>query len=85
MSDARIYGTNWRGEPMVLVHAETGYPVEVDEKVYDFRGDPAYILNGRAPHKAESTGRVSVLVLDEEGYYTPEFFPSVFNLKWARI
>ena len=80
-----VYGTDWQGKPCVLVHDATGYPVEIDEKVYDFRGEPAYINGGTAPRTPESTGRVHVYIHDEEGTYFPEFFPGVYGLKWRRL
>jgi hypothetical protein len=59
---------NW-----ILVHADTGVPVQEGEKIDDF-----HIKGGWPPHKPSSTGKVWI----EE--YSQEYFPNVFKLKWIQ-
>lgn len=58
----------------VCVLTKDGQPVAKGSTHNSFRGEPATIDGGTAPHKASSTGFVST----SRG----EYGPTVFGMKW---
>lgn len=70
---------------MKLVHDETLKPVGIGDRVVDFRGEEAIIVDMQEPHHSGSTGRVYVREIGPSG--EPDgpsqgYYPSVYNLKW---
>ena len=76
MNKLDSYGIGYK-----LIDATTGADVNVGDKVFSFRGEPAVIVDASPPHKPSSTGKVIVVNMPEEG--TSEYYPGVFNLKWV--
>ena len=76
-----IRAVGWTSDFFALVDSD-GFPVVAGQVVTDFRGEKHRVEGGRAPHKPESTGRVSVY----RGRTTlvNEFYPSVFGLRWVK-
>jgi len=86
--DMVITATDWEGKENTLVYEKSLNPVCVGQKAKSFRGDIYTVLDGRAPHKPSSTGKIyvtKVLSRGEYEEYSPrvrEFFPNVFKMKW---
>lgn len=72
-----ITGTDWQGDYCELVDLD-GEQVYLGDVVTDFRGTQEPIAGGFPPHKIESQGKVWT---DNFG---PQYYPSVFNLKWVK-
>jgi hypothetical protein len=74
MQSKYVTSIDWSQKACVLT-TEDGQPVEMGQVVLSFRGEPAKVTGGSAPHKSSSTGRVDT---DRGSYY-----PSVYGLKWT--
>lgn len=66
----------------VLVHKDTGIPVEEGETLTDFRGDTAIFCYGEEPRHPGSTGRAYVR---EDGCDPFGYYPSVYDLEWRDL
>ena len=61
---------------------KNGKEIKVGDEVVDFRGDKAVVTGWLKPKHAGSTGRVSV---KEDGGFTMDYFPSVYDLHWEGL
>jgi hypothetical protein len=64
---------------MILVHKHTGKPVEVGQKLIDFRGDEATVTGMEEPRHLGSTGRIHVWL--PQGYHAA-YYPNVYDCEW---
>ena len=87
-----IIQENWNGDLVVLKTitrpSGRGKIVEIgDILVSNKEGERYRIVGARAPHKPESTGRISVKSLyrydPDERDWTHEYFPGVLDLEWV--
>lgn len=62
---------------MRLISNDTSREIHIGDTVVDFRGDPVIVTGFTAPHKAGSTGRVTLMEDGREGSY----FPGVINAR----
>jgi len=84
---------NWEGKSVKLMQLnDDGFPereVKEGDEVVTFEGEVWVVTPGvgAPPHKPASTGRiwVSTPKRDEDGDWTREFFPGVFNCKWVEV
>lgn len=68
---------------LVLVETASGNTVKTGMRLLSYKNEVYELVSFRAPHGAESTGRVVVRHCDSGG--TREFFPSVFGLEIQEI
>lgn len=65
---------------MRLVYEETGKEVKVGDKAVTFRGEPVEVTYFREPHKASSSGKVSVK--REGASMSMEYYVGVIGAEW---
>lgn len=71
---------NWQGQLMFLMGPNGR--VQVGDHVTSSKGEIEMVIDGEAPHKPSSTGRVHTQ--NKQGYFG-SYFPSVFDLKWVPL
>ena len=69
----------------ILVDEKTGATVMPGDKRETFRGDICKVVGGRAPHKAESSGFVTVSFPPHKPGITAEFYAGVIGAKWIQV
>jgi hypothetical protein len=82
-----IISTDYAGRQCVL-RTPSGVSVGVGHIATSFRGEKYIVVNGTAPHKASSSGRVCVCPYGanpKDPRNTDEFFPTVFDLVWVPV
>jgi hypothetical protein len=69
----------------VLVHKDTGVPVQKGERLVDFRGDEAFFVSSQEGI-GSSSGRCYVIESrDEDEANAFGYYPSVFDLEWREV
>lgn len=76
ISECRLFKEDAKGPCLV---DKNGKEIKVGDEVVDFRGDRAVVTGWLKPTHPGSTGRVSV---KEDGGFTMDYFPSVYDLHW---
>ena len=66
---------------MKLVHENSGERVNIGDTIISFRGEAFIVTGWYVPRNPNSSGRVFVKLPGTEDI--AEYFPGVFNLKWA--
>ena len=82
-----IISTDYAGRQCVL-RAPSGASVGVGYVATSFRGEKYIVVNGTAPHKASSSGRVYVCPYGadpKDPRNTTGFFPAVVDLVWVPV
>lgn len=82
-----IISTDYAGRQCVL-RTPSGVSVGVGHIATSFRGEKYIVVNGTAPHKASSSGRVCVCPYGadpKDPRNTAEYFPAVFDLVWVPV
>lgn len=82
-----IISTDYAGRQCVL-RTPAGVSVGVGYVATSFRGEKYLVTGGQAPHKASSSGRVSMCVpgADPKNLRNiVEFFPTVVDLVWVPV
>ena len=75
-----ITSKNYSNVKMVLRHKPTDILVHTGAQIKDFRGEPALIMSGNAPHKPSSSGKIYVEYSRTD---KREVYPGVFNCEWV--
>jgi len=73
----QIKGIGYDGKLWLLIDDVTQISVKVGDIRESFRGEKAKMIDGTAPHKPSSTGRVQ----SSKG----EVYPSVYGCKWIKV
>ena len=82
-----IISTDYAGRQCVL-RMPSGAAVGVGHIATSFRGEKYILTDGRAPHKASSSGRVCVCPYGADPKNPSnisEYFPAVFDLVWVPV
>lgn len=79
ISECRLIEDNIKDPRLV---DKNGKEIKVGDEVVDFRGDKAVVTGWIKPKHPGSTGRVSV---KEDGGFTMDYFPSVYDLHWEGL
>jgi len=74
------YGFKNPDDTRVLVYEDTRVPVQIGDKVVDFRGSKAVVVAIEPPRHSGSTGRVHIKESKSGPVMT--YFPSVYGMKW---
>lgn len=72
---------------MKVLKTAAGRSVQIGDVVTSFRGEEATVTGWQEPRHEGSTGRIRVKWLGVDGCtatYDLDYYPSVFNLTWAR-
>jgi hypothetical protein len=73
----QIKGIGYDGKVWLLIDEVTQISVKVGDIRESFRGERAKMIDGTAPHKPSSTGRVQ----SSKG----EYYPGVYGCKWIKV
>lgn len=78
-----ILSKRWDDVEMVLVDKKTLRPIMVGDLREDFRGEVHVVVEGSAPHKESSSGRVyTYRKLGGDPANTAGYFPSIIEAEW---